>query len=111
MAHKLVVRNKLPVQVKGTLKGEDGKPVEFDFVLKCKRLNQAEIDAVMSNKAESVKQFLQAVADDWEGVLDEQGGALPFSAENFEDVLNNDPGMQSVCFQSYLRDVGAVVKN
>jgi hypothetical protein len=111
MAHKLVVRNKLPVQVKGTLKGEDGKPVEFDFVLKCKRLNQAEIDAMLANKAEPVKQFLHTIAEGWDGVLDDQGGALPFNAENFDAMLNNDPGMQSVCFQSYLRDVGAVAKN
>lgn len=111
MAHKLVVRSKLPVQVKGTLKGEDGKPVEFDFVLKCKRLTQAEIDAAMKNKDESVAQFVHKVAEDWEGVLDEQGQPMPFSADNLDALLNNDAGMQGVCFQSYLRDAGAVAKN
>lgn len=111
MAHKLVRRNKVPVQVKGELKGEDGQPVQFDFTLHCKRMTQPEIDASMANKTEPVKTFLHGVAEGWEGVLGEDNQAIPFNADNLTEVLANDAGMAMVCFQSYLRDNSAVVKN
>ena len=45
MALKLVKRNKLPVQVKGSFIGEAGETIDFSFTLHCKRLKQDEIDA------------------------------------------------------------------
>ncbi len=113
MAHKLVVRKKLKVHVKGELKGEDGTPVPFDFHLHCKRKTQDEINELVGgNAGQSIKVFLKENTEGWDDDMqDEHGKPLEFTAENFDTVLNQDPGMAMVCFQSYLRDCGAVVKN
>ena len=110
MAFKLVKRNKLRVQVKGTFKDEEGKPVNFDFTLLCRRLSQAEIETAIKNSDEPVKEFVQRVTEDWEGVLGEDGQPLSFEASNLDAVLDQ-AGMAVVCYQSYLKEVGAVVKN
>jgi benzoyl-CoA reductase/2-hydroxyglutaryl-CoA dehydratase subunit BcrC/BadD/HgdB len=110
MALKLIIRKKLRVPVKGTLKDENGKPVNFDFVLLCERLTQTEIDEAVKNKDESVKEFVQRVTNGWEDVLTESGEPLPFDADNFAAVLEQ-AGLPVVCYQSYLKEVGAVVKN
>lgn len=110
MAFKLVNRNKLRVPVKGTLKDEDGKPVNFDFVLLCDRLSQAEIETVIKSSDEPIKDFIHRVAQGWEAVLGEDGQPLPFEADNLDAVLDQ-AGMAVVCYQSYLKEVGAVVKN
>ncbi|MFC5548200.1 hypothetical protein [Massilia aerilata] len=110
MAFKLVVRKKLRVPVKGTLKDEDGKPVNFDFTLLCDRLSQEEIESAIKNSDEPVREFVQRVTHGWEAVLDENGQPLPFEADNLNAVLAQ-AGMAVVCYQSYLKEVGAVVKN
>lgn len=110
MAFKLVKREKLPVQVKGHIRGEDGKPVPFDFTLHCIRLSQAQVQAVLEDKDESVTAFIQRVAIGWEGVLDDQGNALDFTSESLADVLEQ-PGLASVCSKAYLSNIGAVAKN
>lgn len=107
---KLKVMNKLRVPVKGTINDEDGNPVKFDFVLLCKRLNQTEIDKVMADKSSSVKEFLHDVVNGWESVADESGELLPFSTANLDSVLEQ-PGMHTVCFGAYLKEVGATAKN
>ena len=112
MAHKLKVRNKIKVHVKGELKDEDGSTVAFDFHLHCKRKTQDEMNEVVGGqKGKSVKDFLKENTDGWEDMQDDLGSPLQFNAENFDQVLNQDAGMAMVCFQSYLRDCGAVVKN
>lgn len=110
MAFKLVKRDKLPVPVKGSIKGEDGKPVPFDFTLHCIRLSQDEINAALKDKDESVTAFVQRIATGWQGVLDEHGEPLPFTEDSLAEVLAN-PGMAAVCSQAYLNNVGAVAKN
>lgn len=113
MAHKLIVRNKLKVHVKGQLKDEDGSTVEFDFHLHCKRKTQEEINAVIGGSAgQLITDFLKENTEGWDSDMqDETGQSLVFSAENFDRMLNQEPGMAMVCFQSYLRDSGAVAKN
>jgi len=110
MAFKLVVRKKLRVPVKGTLKDESGKPVSFDFTLLCERLSQDEIDKAIKDKDESVNDFVKRVTQGWEDVLDEAGQPLAFDADSLAAVLNQ-AGMPVVCYQSYIKEVGAVVKN
>ena len=107
---KLVKRNKIAVAVKGTLPDEDGKPVNFDFKLHCRRLNQDEIDAAMKDKSGDVKKFLRDIAEGWEGVLAEAGTVVEFSPEQFDEVINN-VGMPVVIMRSYLEQVAAVAKN
>lgn len=112
MAHRLKIRNKIKVHVQGELKDEDGSPVEFDFHLNMKRKTQEEINNLVGGKdSKSIKQFLIENTDGWDDMQDEDGSPMPFNAENFDRVLKQDPGMGMVCFQSYLRDSGAVLKN
>lgn len=110
MAFKLVIRKKLRVPVKGVLKDEAGKDVNFDFVLVCDRLNQPEIDVAVKSKEVSPKDIVVRVTTGWEGVLTESGEIIPFDVENLDAVLDQ-AGMAAVCCQSYLKEVGAVVKN
>lgn len=110
MAFKLVKRNKLPVRVKGTLPGDDGKPVDFDFVLNCKRLNQQEIDAVMGDKKGEVKEFVRNVAEGWDGVLDANDAPVEFASVKLDELLDN-AGLPMLILQCYLKQVAAVAKN
>jgi hypothetical protein len=110
MSFKLIVRNKLRVQVKGTINDENGKPVPFSFALLCDRLPQSQIDAALKNKDESVVDFLKPITQGWEDMLDATGQPLPFSAEKFDEVME-EAGVPAVCFQAYLKAVGATAKN
>jgi hypothetical protein len=110
MAFKLVKRNKLRVPVKGTIAGEDGKPVNFSFVLLCDRLSQTEIDEAIKNKDETVKDFVQRVTNGWEDVLDANGDSIPFDEDNLAAVLDQ-AGLPAVCYHAYLKEVGATAKN
>lgn len=110
MAFKLVTRNKLRVSVKGSIAGEDGKPVPFSFVLLCERLSQTKIEEAMNDKSETVKDFIKRVTNGWEDVTDDAGQPLNFDADNFGDVLDQ-AGMPAVCYTAYLKEVGAVAKN
>lgn len=110
MALKLVVRNKLRVPVKGTIADENGKPVPFSFVLLCTRLNQTEVDETLKNKDESVVDFFQRVTNGWEDVLDANSQPMAFDADNLAAVLEQ-AGLPGVCFQAYLKEVGAAAKN
>ncbi|MGG7604630.1 hypothetical protein [Massilia sp. BKSP1R2A-1] len=110
MTYVLKKLNKLPVRVKGTLPGEDGKPVEFDFTLHCKRLSQEEIEAVQSDKDGSVKDFLRTNTEGWQDVKDEGGAAVIFSAEGLNEMLSA-AGMPMLCFTSYMKQIAATAKN
>jgi hypothetical protein len=110
MAYKLVKRNKLRVPVKGTFADEDGKPVNFSYVLFCLRLTQTEIEEAIGNSDESVTKFVKRVVTGWEDVIDELGAPLPFDDVNLANVLEQ-PGMPVVCYQRYLKEIGAVAKN
>jgi len=110
MALKLVVRNKLRVPVKGSLPDENGKQVPFSFVLLCTRLSQTEIEEASENKGERIAKFVQGVTNNWEDVLDAAGEPLPFDDDNFAMVMDQ-AGMPGVCFQAYMKEVGAVAKN
>jgi len=110
MAFILKKLNKLPVKVKGALPGEDGKPVDFDFTLHCKRLTQIEIDTVMKDKKGEVTGFVQKVAEGWDDMLDADGGAISFSGERLNDLLAN-AGLPVLIMHSYLEQVSATAKN
>ena len=110
MSYVLVKRNKIAVTVKGTLPDENGKPVDFNFKLHCKRLNQDEIDNAMKSRKGEVKGFIRDVAQGWEGVLDEVGAPVPFSTEILDEQIN-EAGMPVLIMQAYLEQVSATAKN
>lgn len=110
MAFILKKLNKLAVKVKGTLPDEDGKQIDFDFTLNCKRLTQEQIDGVLRDKKGNVTGFVINVAEGWSQVLDEAGNAVPFSAEQLTAQLDN-PGLSALIMQAYLEQVSAAAKN
>jgi hypothetical protein len=110
MALKLVIRNKLRVPVKGSIVDEAGKPVPFSFVLLCDRLTQSQIEAAMQEKDTPVVDFVQRVTKGWEDVLDDAGQSMSFDEESFAAVMDQ-AGLPGVCFQAYMKEVGAVAKN
>lgn len=100
----------LRVSVAGTLPGDrETCAQKFSFELICKRLSQTEIDEALSSKTESVKDFLNKVAQDWEGVQDEKGQPLVFDANTFNAVLD-EPGLRTICFNAYMQEIGAKAK-
>ena len=110
MSFQLKPRKTLRVTVAGTIPGDhENTAQKFSFVLICTRLSQTEIDDVLGSKTESVKEFLQKVVQDWEGVLDEQGEPLAFDNASFDGVLN-EPGMRTLCFNAYMLEIGAKPK-
>ena len=110
MALKLIVRNKLRVTVKGSMPDENGKQVPFSFVLLCKRLSQSQIQDAQENKDELVVDFIKGVTEGWEDVTDAAGQPMPFDEDNFATVMDQ-AGMPGVCFNAYMKEVGAVAKN
>lgn len=108
MALKLTKYKNARVRVAGAITDEDGKPVLFNFVLKCRRLSQPEVDALRTAQ-QSVSAFLSEIAHDWEGVLDAEGAPVPYSAESIAGLLEQ-PGMSEVCFTSYITEISAVAK-
>lgn len=110
MAFILKKRNKLAVKIKGTLPDEDGKQIDFDFVLHCKRLTQGEIDVFMKDQKGKVAALVKDVAEGWGLVLDEAGNAVPFSGEQLDAQLEN-PGLPMLILQSYMEQVSATAKN
>ena len=110
MAFKLITRNKLRVPVKGSIPDEDGNPVKFDFFLLCTRLNQTQIDEVLADKEAPIREFLDDVVIGWEGVQEESGEPLVFS-KSAMDMVMEQPAMRTICFQAYLKAVGATSKN
>ena len=109
MAYVLKKRSKLPVRIKGTLPGEDGKPEDFDFTLHCKRLSQEEVEAANSTEG-SIREFLRDVAEGWEGVKDEGGAAVTFSTDELNGMLST-AGMPLLCFTSYMKQIAVTAKN
>lgn len=110
MALKLIVRNKLRVPVKGSIADEDGRQVPFSFVLLCDRMSQSQIEETLKNKDEPVTDFIQRVTKGWEDVIDATGQPMAFDDDNFAAVMDQ-AGLPGVCFQSYMKEVGAVAKN
>lgn len=109
MAFKLVSRTKLRVPVKGAIADENGKPVNFNFLLHCARLTQTDIDAAVKNQDESVVDFVQRVVTGWDDVLDDSGVPIPFSADSMALVLDQ-AGMPVICYQSYLKEISITAK-
>lgn len=109
MAFILKKLNKLPVRVKGTLTGEDGKPEQFDFSLHCKRLDQDEIDAVKTDGG-SIKNFVKGVAEGWDTVLDATGSSVPFDQDRLGELIAF-AGMPMLIMRCYLDQVSAAAKN
>lgn len=112
MAFKLAIAQMVTVQVKFTL-NENGSDRQHKFKLICKRKDADELAATMEDKDLTIKSFLDDVVTGWKEqqlVLNDDGSSADFCPEAF-DLLATIPGMVSVIYGAYLKEVGAKEKN
>jgi hypothetical protein len=107
MALKLIIRNTCKVPVAGTVPDENGTPQRFSFTLICRRLGA---DALAEALKLPMREFFDAVVNDWEGVSDDQGQPLPFGPGALGQLLDIH-GMAPVALKAYLLESGAKEKN
>lgn len=113
MSIKIVVAPKVKFKVKGTFADENGKDVPFDFSLTAKRLDMdqiAEQTAQVAERTNSARDFLVGVIEDWSGVNDADGQAIPFSTDALDSLLKL-PGVVLLVFRAFLDNNGAKEKN
>lgn len=113
MSIKIVVAPKVKFKVKGTFADETGKDVPFDFTLTAKRLDTdqiAEKTSLGADATTSVRDFVKEVVEDWSGVNDADGQALPFSTDALDGLLRL-PGVALLVFRAFLDNNGAKEKN
>ncbi len=111
MAISIKVSNRVTFKVQGTIKDEKGADQKFDFTLTCKRLNGDQIKDRLDNEQEAtLKDFMVGVVEDWSGVKDENGTAVPYTPDNYAELCLI-PGISTLAFRAYLGEVGAKEKN
>ncbi|TXH90353.1 MAG: hypothetical protein E6Q78_05275 [Rhodoferax sp.] len=111
MAIKIVLSDKVGIQVRGAINDEAGVAQAFDFRLVCKRLDAAQIQQKVNiNSQASLVEFLADVVEDWSGVRDGNDSVLPYSEQNLQ-ALCNIPGVSALAFKTYMAEVGAKEKN
>lgn len=108
MALKIVISPRVKFKVAGKFADEAGNDQPFDFTLTAKRLNADEV----GEKSGSIplREFVREVAEDWSGVNDETGAAIPFSADALDSLLRL-PGVALLAFRAYVDHNGAREKN
>lgn len=113
MSIKIVVAPKVKFKVKGTFADENGKDLPFDFTLTAKRLDTdqiAEQTALGADANTSIRDFVKGVVEDWSGVNDADGQAIPFSTDALDSLLRL-PGVALLVFRAFLENNGAKEKN
>lgn len=109
---KLAIASIVAVSVAFSL-NENGVTRQHKFQLICDRKDADTLAATMEDKDLTVKAFLDEVVTGWKDqklVLNEDDTPAAFSRENF-DLLTSIPGMVSVIYGAYLKEVGAKAKN
>ena len=90
--------------------GEDS-PSRVTFIGKHKR--QSELtewaERAKDMKGQDAPFLLEAIAG-WEGVCDEQGKAIPFTADDFAEFLDIHPGSGFAIFQAFVVELSATRK-
>lgn len=80
------------------------------FKLTAKHMGQAALNAWADRAKEMSGKdaaYLCEVVTGWDGVLGEDGKAVPFSEAKLEEFLDAYPGAGVVIFTAYLREIGA----
>jgi hypothetical protein len=112
---KVSISDTVLVPVKGIIKDAEGKEQPFEFSLTCKRLAAAEMREDMKDGERPASEIMAKVTTGWKGqglVLDPDNGDKPaeFSADAL-DALLDISGVSMLCFNAFLREVGAKEKN
>lgn len=111
MSFTLVIDAKVGFKVKGFTNNAKGVAVPFDFKLTCLRLDADQIQDKLKQETDaSIAGFLGDVIEDWEGVRDADGKAIPYSTDALEQVCKM-AGLGGLIFRTYLAEVGAKEKN
>lgn len=109
---KLVIDDTVQVPVKFET-NNNGKGKSFNFNLTCNRLSQQEISEIIKDDDALVVDVLKDIVIGWQNqnlVVDEDNKPCAFSVESFEMMLSLK-GIGIVAWQSYLKEVGAKIKN
>lgn len=112
MAYKLAIGNIIKVPVHFTI-NDEGKSVDFDFTLTCKRISQDEMTATMEKGEHLVSTFMERVITGWNGqklVLDDEGNEAPFTKDALQLMLGIT-GVPMVFYLAYLKECRAKAKN
>jgi hypothetical protein len=109
----LAVEEVVEVPVKFTLKSK-GVEKLFSFPFFATRLSQDDITTMLADKDQKIKDFLPNVVTGWSGqslVIDAATDKPADFGPEALDAMLNAPGVASVFFNSYMKEVGAKEKN
>lgn len=122
---KLAVSNKVIVPIKVTLK-DNGQEKKYAFELVCDRVGEEEFQERIKDPETAsamnptgvatnpkIRQVMREITSDWRGqnlVLNDDGTTADFCDEAFEMMLEMH-GMLDAVTRSYMKEVGAKVKN
>ncbi|WP_394789113.1 hypothetical protein [Rhodoferax sp.] len=110
---KLAIEDILTVRVKIQLLS-GGVWKKFDYTLFAKRMDQDAVTITHKEDGEQpVAEFVQKVATGWEGqrlVLNDDNTPAAFDPEALKALLSV-PGVATLTYQAYMRDLGAREKN
>lgn len=89
-----------PVRI--TLLDADGALQEHVFDMQFVRFTQSQIDAFVNAKDISAEDACKQVVRNWRHVVDAQGLAVPFSADNLDRLLKI-PAIAAAVLQAFVR--------
>lgn len=113
MPFKLAISNTILTKVKGTYIDENGALKTFDFQLEQTRIDQAELQRVVTDKGENASEFVKRITTGWRGqklVLNDDNSAAVFSQDAL-DCLLGISGMGGHCYQAYIDQMLVKQKN
>lgn len=111
MSISIIVSDKLTFDIKGETRGEEGRPVAFDFTLTARRMKGDELQEMQTSEVgKPIVDKLCDLVQGWKGVKGPDG-AVEFSTEVLRDLLTSYPGLPSLVWTRYLQEVAVKAKN
>lgn len=113
MKYKLVIAPTILTKVKGSYTDDTGALKHFDFLLEQDRIEQDELQQILTDKSENAADFIKRITRGWRGqrlVLNDDNSAADFCDEAMGCLLSIS-GMGAMCFQCYLDQVLVKQKN
>jgi hypothetical protein len=117
MAYKLAISSLVLVPMLFTM-NDEGKTRQFKFSLTCERLEEEDFQERIKSESgipsnDRIKEVITGITTGWKEqtmVLDDDGQPAAFCQEALEFMFKT-PGVVDVALRSYLKEVGAKVKN
>ncbi|MEY5100685.1 MAG: Phage tail assembly chaperone [Pseudomonadota bacterium] len=111
MSIKITVSNLVTFKVAGVDVTETGASEAFDFRVTARRLTSSEFVAAMERADRNVQQFVQEIVVGWDGVVDDEGKPVPFSADAFGQLLERRMRLAPMILRVYSDEAGGREKN